>query len=99
MQLSELQLECQKLWDSSNFHIWLYNHSLSDFGNPLRYDRLCYLRQIYRDKKRVVHYNIKCLWKEVNFLFELKPELYNQTILEWNDEVVKLVRDFLLSIS
>ena len=62
-------------------------------GSPIDYSRLCYLMEISRTGK--IH---RDMFDEIVRIFNNNPELYNQTILEWDEKTVNLVRDFILSI-
>jgi hypothetical protein len=122
MQLTELQLEIQKLWADNTLsfgciieiwwedvdvctwkcwetHIFWNNYRTIDIWwiskiiwHPITYSRLCYLFQCNGNS------NTDVLVNEIIEIFSMNPELYNQTILERNEEVLNSVRDFLLSI-
>ncbi len=132
MELTPLQLECQKLWADKSLSFgcvvywykrlwqlasdadfiesceeWLFIHAdwclswiakwpCTDFKviwHPIRYDRLCYLKSMKNIDVTNNEYR-----KTIMMTFVDNPKLYNQSILEWSDNVLILVRDFLLSI-
>jgi hypothetical protein len=59
--------------------------------HPITRSRLCYIQSTRNSKDTPTRYKLK-------ELFEIKNSLYNQTILEWDEETINLVREFLLSI-
>lgn len=73
-------------------------HILDIVWHPITYSRLCYLTMIWVENPyEECNWNNE-LWAELQKQFDNNPELYNQSILEWWDEINTLVRDFLLSI-
>lgn len=124
MKLTDLQLECMKLWADktlsfgcivirweniewtivTNSWWWHFSIKFDDTTSSVRRNssmdkiiwhpitrwRLCYLQATQK-------YNYKTrLTLDKNFF--VNPALYNQTILEWNEETLLLILQFLKSI-
>lgn len=94
--------ECCRIWyidwyydDENN-----YTDEYEILGHPITRWRLCYLRQTDKSEDTVVNWVKQKMEKWINLCwnFENNPELYNQNILTRNEDVLNLVRDFLLSI-
>lgn len=81
---------CLKFDDKICWVAWFKTNNDFTIWHPITYSRLCYL---YRSQKRKSK-----IFMDLTDKFIDNPELYNQSILEWSDEVLNLVRDFLLSI-
>lgn len=83
-------------WEFDAICDWYIVNDLCDeniIWHPIRYDRLCYLRfqKFLSDEQEK-------LWLQIEHSFIDDVCLYNQSILEWNEQTQLLVRDFLLSI-
>lgn len=93
------------LWNESYKFLsknWTFSWFAVDkiIWHPITRWRLCYLRQTDKSEDTVVNWVKQKMEKWINLCwnFENNPELYNQNILTRNEDVLNLVRDFLLSI-
>lgn len=68
--------------------------------HPITRWRLCYLRQTNKSDDTIVDWVKQKMekWISLSFAFEDNPELYQKSILEWDEQTQNKVRDFLLSI-
>ena len=77
-----------------NIPIWEYEI----IWHPLTRWRLCYLRTASRPDNEEQSIEKMKKWMILYSWFNDNPEFYQQNIVEWDEETIKLVKDFLISI-